>query len=66
MGYALPTSMRFSASDTSILKKRFNKQSGCDSTATFTAIDQNYLRPFFTKEDKHRNSIDRAPNGKPA
>jgi len=33
------------------------------STATFTAIDQNYLRPFFTNEDKHRNSTDRAPNG---
>jgi sodium/hydrogen exchanger 8 len=33
------------------------------STASFTAIDKNFLRPFFTKEDKRRNSTDKAPNG---
>lgn len=33
------------------------------STATFTAIDNNFLKPFFTKEDRRRNSTDQAPNG---
>ncbi|CAM6040489.1 unnamed protein product [Sphagnum compactum] len=28
------------------------------STATFTAIDKNFLRPFFTKDDKRRNSTE--------
>jgi len=36
---------------------------GVYSTASFTAIDKNFLRPFFTKEDKRRNSTDQAPNG---
>jgi sodium/hydrogen exchanger 8 len=33
------------------------------STANFSAIDKNFLRPFFTKEDKRRSSADQAPNG---
>lgn len=50
---------------------RFRVSSSCvlttlldvNSTASFTAIDKNFLRPFFTKEDKRRNSTDKAPNG---
>ncbi|CAK9873587.1 unnamed protein product [Sphagnum jensenii] len=34
------------------------------STPTFTAIDKNFLRPFFTKEDKHQNSTEGHANGK--
>jgi sodium/hydrogen exchanger 8 len=33
------------------------------STPTFTAIDKNFLRPFFTKEDKHQNSTEGRANG---
>jgi hypothetical protein len=33
------------------------------STPTFTAIDKNFLRPFFTKEDKHQNSTEGHANG---
>ncbi|CAM6050179.1 unnamed protein product [Sphagnum compactum] len=34
------------------------------STPTFTAIDKNFLRPFFTKEDKHQSSTEGHANGK--
>jgi hypothetical protein len=35
------------------------------STATFTAIDKNFLRPFFTKDDKRRNSTEGHGKGIP-
>jgi sodium/hydrogen exchanger 8 len=35
------------------------------STATFTAIDKNFLRPFFTKDDKRRNSTEGHGKGMP-